>query len=385
MAMQSGKRKTRSIRRKGTSTPGQRLLNKIQAYTVFPLSFQMPPVHRFADDDGNFVDMNDEAAIEEWYFNRNQNRGKLSDQVRSICTKSSFKLMSSERTVSTICRDAYILFNNPSVFIEVPTVATFERDITTFREISEKHRGLITDALKLLSEKYNGLEYLSDDYIGWKDWLADEDVGLPDTLLDPSCSYNPEEQQAQAIKYADAVLRAIPPDIKLSTGRGRLIGMRWFISRVASEWKCCAIRAHQDDNIAKDPALFYAFLIQLINSIFELVPRKKQALIRRVVKSDDNSIKDIARIVLHDRDIDKSWEGRPKRTLYFIGSGYGKGLIPWARITIRRLGLILSLKLELYFFQSGYLKARLRRKIRNLKKEINSKDLANKTKAFFLA
>ena len=193
--------KTRS-RTKQASTPGGRLLQKIRPYSTFMLSYNVTPFVNPTDASGKPLDWSDEKAVEDWYLNRNRRFGKLSDQIRSICSKPAFRFLKSERTINAPCEKAMILFGHPRVFDDVPTVATFEHDIKVFRKITLKYPGLIQQALEILSEKYSELHYLSDDYVEWRSWLADEKVGLPDTILDFTSSLTRKETQAISIHIA---------------------------------------------------------------------------------------------------------------------------------------------------------------------------------------
>lgn len=301
--------KRESKTRKKRSTPGRRLLSEIRPYSTFALSFNLPPVARPKDADGNPIDCDDAEAVEEWY--RNRNTGKLEAKVRSVCSNHYFEFMNSEQTVHSISEYGYTLFGHPWIFENVPTVATFEHDIKILKRIAEKYPGLIREAIEVLTEKYTGLLHLSEDYLDWESWMPTKEIRQLGSLFDPSASLSRSDLQTEAIQYADIVLHAIPTDKNLRNGRPRLFGMRWFIQRVAFQWKCCSGIGYFDNATGKEAALFYAFITQIINAMYGAVPSKYRERVRRVVKTEDGKIKEIARNVLYEKDVDKRWRGSP--------------------------------------------------------------------------
>lgn len=324
------KRETKT--QKERSTPGRRLLSEIRPYSLFALSFHLPPVARPKDADGNPVDWNDDRAVEEWY--RNRNTGELEAQVRSVCSSKYFEFMKSEQTVHSICQAGYILFGYPWIFDDVPTIATFEHDITIYKKIAEKHPGLIREATDILTEKYSDLHLLSEDYLDWNNWLPVKDLGEVDVIFDPNNSLSRSDLQTKTIYYAETVLRAIPRDENLRNGRPRLLGMRWIIQKIAFQWKCCkGIRGFENES-EKDVALFYAFVAKLLSAMLKVVPEKYQKQVQKVVKVDDRSIKEVSRQVLFERDVKKRWSGSPEKKIYTFGTNF--------RLTFNEDGAIVS-------------------------------------------
>jgi len=317
---------------KERSTPGRRLLSEIRPYSIFALSFNLPPVTHPKDAAGNPIDWNDDSGVEEWY--RNRNTGELEAQVRSVCSSKYFKFMKSEQTVHSIGKAGYTLFGYPWIFEDVPTIATFEHDVTIFKKIAEKYPGLIREATDILTEKYTDLHYLSEDYLDWNNWMPVKELREVDVIFDPNNSLSRSDLQAKAIYYAETVLRTIPRDENLRNGRPRLLGMRWFIQEIAFQWKCCkGIRCFENES-EKDVALFYAFVGKLLSALFEVVPEKYQKQVQKVVKVDDRSIKEISRQVLFERDVQKRWSGSPEKKIYTFGANF--------RLTFNKDGVIVS-------------------------------------------
>lgn len=316
----------RPMRRgKSESTRARRLLEQIKPYSVFPLDFHPWTLKFEEDENGNTVQKS--INIFEQIPEVKKEIESIRGVIQTIQKNKIYEFLDCSEANRLLAGRIYRIISNSLTFTNAPSLKEFEDDVRVFQKIAERHPGFISEAAWRLHIKYSGLHVISEDYVAWREWLwfSKLHAATPAVWSDfLDCN---KDAQQEAIRHADLILDAIPPDANIRKGRPKNYGIRALVGAVHSHW----VGSRMDP--AKHRENFYAYLDKLLVGLWKGIDPEIHNNASSILRPDGKSIRDFAQEAIEGNVPVKKWGGGPQRVIYH--ASYPRGTLRWAWVGIK--------------------------------------------------